>query len=171
MKIVISEIPDEGIDLKIDEKFEIDTVKLTSSVQGNLSIKKVGHEIVVQGDISTGAELQCSRCLKNYVDEMNIPINVIYHPVEELKTEGKHEIKEDELEMGFYSGDEFDPLELLKEQIVLNIPMKPLCSDECKGICPNCGVDLNTTNCSCKERSIDPRFDTLKKLLTKGAEK
>lgn len=165
MKIVISEIPDEGIDLKIDEKFETDAVKLTSPVRGNLGIKKVGHEIVVQGDISAGAELECSRCLKNYTDEMNISINVMYHPVEELKTEGKHEIKEDELDMGFYSGDEFDPLELLKEQIVLNIPMKPLCSDTCKGICPKCGVDLNTVECGCDLNRADSRLEILKELL------
>ncbi|MBI4688861.1 MAG: DUF177 domain-containing protein [Nitrospirae bacterium] len=169
MKILISEIPDEGIELKIDEPLEIDAVKLISLVRGELGIKKVGPEVVIEGEITAEAELECGRCLKNFTAGVNVPVNVMYHPVEELNTENKHEIREDALDLGFYFGDEFDVPELLKEQIILNIPMKPLCSETCKGICPKCGIDLNVANCSCKEKDVDPRFNALKKLLAKGA--
>jgi uncharacterized protein len=67
--------------------------------------------------------------------------------------------------MDFYSGEELNLLDLLTEQIELNLPMKPLCSDLCKGICLRCGADLNAGNCSCTVKDIDPRFEALKKLL------
>jgi uncharacterized protein len=96
---------------------------------------------------------------------LTIPVNVMYNPVENLKDEEKHELKVDELDMGFYSGDEMDLSDLVKEQIILNLPMKPLCNNSCKGICLQCGADLNSVNCSCSERGIDPRLEVLKKLL------
>ncbi|MBI5187527.1 MAG: DUF177 domain-containing protein, partial [Nitrospirae bacterium] len=70
-----------------------------------------------------------------------------------------------ELDMGFYSGEELELLDLIKEQVMLNLPMKPLCSDSCKGICPQCGTDLNEGNCGCSREDIDPRLEVLKRLL------
>jgi len=167
MKILISEIPDEGLDLDIDETIESDAVKLLSPVRGNLSIRKVDSELIIQGDITAKAELECGRCLNAYSVEIEVPVNVIYHPFEEMKTEGKYEVKEDELDMGFYAGDEFDLQGLLKEQIVLNIPMKPLCKETCKGICLKCGADLNVKKCNCDLKTVDSRLEILKELLRK----
>lgn len=167
VKILISEMPDEGLNLKLDETLETDVVRLIAPVKGNLSIRKVGPEVIIRGDIAVSSNLECSRCLNDYTTEIYVPIDVMYHPVKELKAEGKHEIKEDELDMGFYAGDEFNLLDLLKEQIILNTPMKPLCSETCKGICSKCGVDLNTQSCSCSEKDIDPRLEVLRKIIDK----
>src|SRR4030067_53970 len=65
-------------------------------------------------------------------------------------------------------GDELDLSDLVKEQIILNLPMKPLCNDSCKGICLQCGTDLNSFNCSCSERGIDPRLEVLKNFRCKA---
>ncbi len=165
MKILISEIPDEGLDLQFDETIEAEVIRLISPVKGNLSVKKIGPELVIQGEITVKAELECSRCLKSFSSEINVPVNVMYHPVEELKAEGKYEIKEDELDTGFYAGDEFDLLELVKEQVILNAPMKPLCRENCMGICPGCGTDLNVKKCNCNLNEVDPRLEILKGLL------
>ncbi len=164
MKILISEIPDEGLELTIDEALESDVIKLVSPVKGQLSIRKIMPEVVIQGEITANAELECSRCLKNYSSEINAPIIVTYHPAGELKAEGKRQIREDELETGFYFGDELDLTELLKEQILLNVAMKPLCSETCKGICPKCGTDLNVNKCSCSLDKTDSRLEGLKEL-------
>ena len=165
MKILISEIPDEGLELTIDETLESDVIKLVSPVKGQLSIRKIMPEVVIQGEITASAELECSRCLKNYTSEISAPITVTYHPAGELKAEGKRQIREDELETGFYFGDELDLTELLKEQILLNVSMKPLCSETCKGICPKCGTDLNVNKCSCSLDKTDSRLEVLKELL------
>ncbi|MBI4683923.1 MAG: DUF177 domain-containing protein [Nitrospirae bacterium] len=165
MKILISEIPDEGLALTIDETLKTDVINLITPVQGSLSIRKVGPEVVIEGEIKAEAEIECSRCLKVYTAEINATVSVMYHPVKELRAEQKYEVREDELDIGFYAGDEFDVLELVKEQIILNVPMKPLCSETCKGICPKCGADLNMNSCNCNLNEGDSRLKILKEFL------
>jgi len=163
MKIIIPEIPKEGLDLTIEEAIESETI--CSPIRARLKIEKHGSEIIVKGDLTTEVKLQCSRCLKEFYRILSIPVTVVYHPVEELKRDEYHEIKAEELDMDFYSGEELELINLLKEQIELNLTMKPLCTESCKGICPKCGKDLNVENCTCNMKVIDPRFEALKKLL------
>jgi len=163
MKILISEIPKEGLDIDIQEAIESDTI--SSPVKVRLKIEKIGAEVMVRGDLSAEVKLQCSRCLKDFHKTLSVPIEVVYHPVEELKGEERHEITAEELDMDFYSGEEFDLAGLLKEQITLNITMKPLCNDSCKGICSECGADRNVETCKCVVKNTDPRLAELKKLL------
>jgi len=162
MKVLIPEIPEEGLDLEIHEAIESDAI--LSPIKARLRIEKVGTEVLVKGDLTADIKLQCSRCLKDFYSVLTVPVDVVYHPVGELK-EDKHEIKVEELDMDFYSGEELDLIHLMREQIILNIPMKPLCSDLCKGICPKCGMDLNEGSCSCSGKDIDPRLKILKKWL------
>ncbi len=170
MKILLSEITDEGLDLNFEEVPSSETLKLRSPARVSLHIDKIGPEVFARGNVGTSVELQCGRCLRSFVRDMDLNINVVYHPVEELKGEDKHEIRDDELDMGFYRGDELDVTDIVAEQLLLNIPMKPLCSDSCKGICPVCGADLNTGSCSCERKETDPRLEILKKLLENGKE-
>ncbi|MEW6161923.1 MAG: DUF177 domain-containing protein [Nitrospirota bacterium] len=163
MKVLISEIPEEGLDLELQEMIKSDAS--LSPIRAQLRIKKVGTEVAVSGKILADVELQCSRCLKDFRSMLTIPVDVLYRPVENLRGEDKHELKVDELDMSFYSGDELDLLDLIKEQIMLNLSMKPLCSDLCRGICLRCGADLNVGKCGCSEREIDSRLEALKKLL------
>ncbi len=165
MKIVLSDITDEGLTLDFEETFTSESLCLPSPASVALRVEKIGAEVLVKGKVGTRVELQCSRCLRNFQRDMDVPINVVYHPVEELKGDERHEIRDDELDMGFYEGDELDVHDLVLEQILLNVPMKPLCSEACKGICPKCGVDLNMKACNCESREPDPRLEVLKKLL------
>jgi len=165
MKIIIPEIPKEGLDVEIQETIESDSVPLPTPIRSRLRIEKLGTEIVVKGDLTADVKLQCSRCLKEFHRALSVPISAVYHPVEELKGRDHHEIAAEELNMDFYSGEELDLLSLLKEQITLNITMKPLCDDLCKGICPGCGADLNIETCKCDIKNVDTRFAKLRKLL------
>jgi uncharacterized protein len=166
MKIIISEIPDEGIEVRFDETVISDDFFYPAHVQ--MMINRTGKEVLISGEIDADVELQCSRCLKDFRLLMNIAVDVVYNPIEDLKGEEKHELKHDEMDMGFYSGDELDLSDLVKEQIILNIPMKPLCNELCKGICLKCGADLNEGNCGCSKREIDPRLEILKKFRNNG---
>jgi uncharacterized protein len=163
MKIIIQDIPKEGLDVTLEVTIEYDAV--SSPVSARLKIEKLGAEIIVKGDLTVGIKLQCSRCLKDFYKTVSVPVDAVYHPIEELKDENGREVKNEELDLDFYSGDELDLSDLLKEQIVLNTPMKPLCNELCKGICPGCGVDLNSGNCVCSVINSDTRFEGLKKLL------
>jgi uncharacterized protein len=170
MKILLSDITHEGLDLAFEETLSSEALKLKSPARANLRVDKAGPEVFARGSVGTSIELQCSRCLRSFVKELDVNINVVYLPVEELKGEEKHEIKDDELDIGFYQGDELDVQDLVREQILLNVPMKPLCSEACKGICPDCGADLNVSTCACERKETDPRLEVLKKLLDNGKE-
>ena len=165
MKIVISEIPDEGIELELAENITANEIRITSQVKGFLKIDKAETEVMAQGAIDTDVELQCGRCLKNFILPLKNSVSVVYHPVEEVIGEETHELKDDELETGFYRNGVLDTDDLIREQILLALPMKPLCSADCKGLCPKCGADLNLVKCNCETKEIDPRLAVLKQLL------
>lgn len=163
MKIVLSEIPDEGLDLSEEESIESDEVKTVSPACFKLRVEKIGSEVIIKGSIMAGVELVCSRCLRDFRQELTVPFDVVYHSADELNADERYQLKPSELETGFYRGDELDTGELFKEQLLLNCPIKPLCSDSCKGICPQCGVDLNEGICKCRHQASDVRLEALKK--------
>lgn len=170
MKILISEITEDGLDLEFEETFISESLYLLSPVRVALRIERIGAEVLAKGQVKTRIDLQCSRCLRHFPKVMEVAVNAVFHPMEELKGDEKHEIKDDELDTGFYQGDELDVNEFVLEQILLDVPMKPLCDESCKGICPKCGADLNVRTCDCEHKEPDPRLEVLRKLLHDGKE-
>lgn len=169
MKIVIADIPDEGLHVNVEEDVDLEGISLLAPVTAGLALNKSGKEIIVSGELKSEMELQCSRCLKAFRRELKLPVEVVYHPLEEIVAE-RHELKDDEMDMGFYRGEELDLRELLNEQLLLNIQMKPLCREGCRGLCPRCGTDLNTGTCECRKKEADPRLEVLRNYFEKGKE-
>ncbi len=167
MKIVISEIPEEGIDVECNETITLESVKTASPVHADLNIRSIGSEVLVNGMLEGEVELLCSRCLNAYTMRVEQQINVVYEPSAVINKEEHHKLNRDELDTGFYKNDTLDTDEVLVEQLLLNLPMKPLCSPECKGICPKCGADLNVSGCNCDVSEIDTRLKVLEQLLKK----
>jgi uncharacterized protein len=170
MKIVVSEIPEEGLDIECEEEIEYAGAGTVCSAGLSLRVDNVGPEVLVKGTVSATLELVCGRCLKEFVRRMTIPVDFAYSPEDEISGEGEYQLTPDELNTSFYSGDEIDLGEMVKEQLLLGIPMRPLCSDSCKGICQACGADLNEVKCVCDMSSIDPRMQKLKEYFNKGKE-
>jgi uncharacterized protein len=164
MKIIISEIPDEGLDLELTGNLESDEVKITAPVEATLRLDKVDCDLVARGTLSGAVELQCARCLGNFEHKITSNFNVMYHPAEKTGRHEQHELKSDELDTVFYTGDVLETDDLLKDQLLLNLPMKPLCSPDCRGFCPVCGADRNVVDCSCDSGERDSRFEALKRL-------
>jgi uncharacterized protein len=127
-------------------------------------IHKDKAEFHLVGTVTTTLELPCSRCLEPFVWPVNASFDLRYHPWEENVGEGEHEVHEDDLSTAFYQNDEIDLEQLMKEQFQLSLPMKPLCSEDCKGLCPVCGTNLNRETCACNRAWEDPRLDALKAL-------
>jgi uncharacterized protein len=169
MKIAIDDIPEEGLYLDFEENVSIEGYTQVYPVEVHLDVQKTREEIVIDGKLQAGIELQCSRCLKSFQRSLDSTVHMIYHPIQHMQTD-VHELKRDEMDMDFYSGKEIDVSEMLREQILLNLQMKPLCKEDCKGICPKCGTDLNIKKCSCVTKEIDPRLEVLKKYFEKGKE-
>jgi uncharacterized protein len=119
----------------------------------------------VNGRLSGELELACSRCLEPFTLPVTTTFDLRYVPRTENVGEGEQEVQEDDLTTAFYSDDRIDLGELITEQFQLALPMKPLCSDGCRGLCPQCGTNLNTGSCDCGPRWIDPRLAVLKNLV------
>ncbi len=165
MKINVSEIPPQGLEIQVSGEGRLTTVKAVSPYQLSIKIVKSGSEVFINGEGRCNVELQCSRCLNDFEYNIYSPLDIVFHPASELNKEGCHELQKEELDIVFYSNNLLDIDDIANEQLALNIPMKPLCSAECKGICPECGADLNTMQCNCKGSNVDERLKVLEKLI------
>ena len=166
MKIKVSEIPEEGVD--VDEQAAIVLNEHETKAGVQLHVDKRGPQVLVKGTVSAGMMLTCSRCLREFVRDVSMPVDLVYDPVEEMGEE-RGEIGPNELDMGFYKEDEIDTDVIAVEQLLLSVPIKVLCSDDCKGICPRCGSDLNVEGCVCPAGECAPsKFDELKKYFNRN---
>src|SRR3982751_3141602 len=120
------------------------------------------------GEVKTTLQLPCSRCLEPFELPVDQTFDLRYQPHAHNTGEGEREIEEDDLTTAFYENDEIDLGQLMREQFYLTLPMKPLCSDVCKGLCPVCGTNLNRETCDCHRTWDDPRMAALRALRGGG---
>ncbi len=120
------------------------------------------------GRTETTLEIPCSRCLEPMLLPVNAEFDLRYQPHSTNTGEGEREIEEDDLTTAFYENDEIDLDHLIREQFYLALPMKPLCTPDCKGLCSICGTNLNRGTCNCTHEAEDPRFAVLKTLRTEN---
>jgi len=116
------------------------------------------------GGVQTTLELMCSRCLEPFTLPVDATFDLRYHPHALNTGEGEREVEEDDLTTAFYENETIDLGQLMAEQFYLALPMKPLCGEGCKGLCPTCGTNLNRATCTCTRGWEDPRFAVLRKL-------
>jgi uncharacterized protein len=134
------------------------------------------QNVFVRGQLDGWIEVACSRCVGPAKLVVSEPLAVTYLPHGQVAAEDDEELAGDEAEVPAsaadaedmdvysYEGEEVDLAPLLREQVILAVPFAPLCREDCKGLCPVCGIDLNTGNCTCDRTPIDPRWASLKNL-------
>ena len=138
----------------------------TTPIHLDAYVRKVQEEITVEGRISTHIEMICSRCLTPHDEYLDDTFEVIYRPrPEEQEVGDEIELEETDLNISYYVGDSLAIAELIREQLLLLLPVKPLCKDDCVGLCPSCGQNLNEGSCTCPKEAIDSRFAVLGQLL------
>jgi len=147
-------------------------VKFTQPVTGTVKASNNGNGIEIAGRIRTEVVVHCSRCLREITLPLVADVAELYQEevaTEDLKQGQEQDQEKQEKEIGaaLFQGDEIDLTDLLQETLLLALPIKPLCQEECRGLCPICGQDLNQALCDCKEERVDPRFAVLKQLLEK----
>ena len=168
MIVDIDRLPRKGLrisknfELLHDEIIEEDAVFLLP-VHADISVKKVGEEVYVKGKIKTLLSFVCSRCLVPFEFPVDSDFDLIYLP-EELEV-AKEELDSDDLNTSFYYSRKIDLKEVVLEQLNLTFPIKPLCSETCQGICPVCGKNINSGDCSCVTKDSDTRLEKLKIFL------
>jgi len=138
--------------------------RVAAPVSLTFDIFKDKQQFRLVGRVETTLELPCSRCLEPFTLPVEQTFDLRYQPHALNAGEGEREIEEDDLTTAFYEDDEIDLGQLMREQFYLALPMKPLCADDCKGLCPMCGTNLNRGACGCKRGWDDPRMAALREL-------
>ena len=163
-RITVSGIPDSGIEEKLRVPIALGDIKLKEDIQVFLKVSRFGSKVLVDGIFTSVVFLVCSRCLKEFSFPIENNFSIEYTPYRELVEEKEHELTKEELDISFYHNDEINVEDLVREQMLLFVPMKPLCKSDCQGICPECGTNLNESSCKCSLGGIDPRLEPLEKL-------
>lgn len=176
MRIRIDTIPEEGISLEFEEAPEVfpsleemvqaGECEFLSPIKTRLRAGRLHNMIRVQGEVESTVRLSCSRCLEEFEYPLSVKFTLTY--TQEL-SERAFEPGEDGIELSaadmgliLFQGEEIDPQEGIQEQVVMAFPIRPLCKESCKGLCPQCGADLNTRDCICRPAPLSIQFAALK---------
>jgi uncharacterized protein len=128
---------------------------------------KLIKDIRLNGELSTSVEIACARCLEPVVQDVKRDFDLLYRPRGADAGREELSVTSAEAEISYYEGQGLLLEDVLREQVLLAVPLKAICRQDCKGLCPQCGANLNLTKCSCSEPAEDPRWSALKDLRSK----
>lgn len=142
-------------------------VSLTQPATVSGRIRLSGNEVFVEGHVDATTAVECDRCLKPVQLPVSADFALEYITGADYESSSAAALSEEELSVSVFDGESIDVDEIVKEQILLAVPARTLCQEDCKGICPECGIDLNTGQCDCAAEEIDPRWAALKDFSNK----
>lgn len=125
------------------------------------------EDIRLVGNFSTRMEMRCARCLEPVSRDIRGNFDLLYRPQGSDAGVEDRSIQGGEAEIGYYRGEGLQLEDALREQVLLALPYKTVCRDECRGLCPRCGSNLNNESCTCPESPTDMRWEALKDLRDK----
>ena len=174
LSINVASIKETGLDLPLElgedwfSRWKQEDTDLDFAGPGVLDAKirveKHGRDILLRGRMQGRLELQCSRCLNSFAAPVEADFDLLLVPGPEPVSAEPEELNATDLDLDFYSGEVINLEAILREQILLLLPLKPLCAESCRGLCPHCGADLNQETCSCREEKSSSPFAALAKL-------
>ena len=164
-----TEIPDEGLDIEFSEpphavflKAEGFTIVGSLEVKGRLN--KLDRDVLVRAELKTTVELSCARCIEPVSMPVSSRLELEYRLKDKAPRGDESELRDEDVEVYYYTKSRIDLGDAIGDQILLALPMKPLCTDSCKGLCSRCGANLNRGRCKCPEEEVDPRLIILQAL-------
>ena len=131
-------------------------------VRGRVRRKDAGVE--VDGRLQAKLSVQCARCLKNVEFPINVEFTERFVPAVDWRHEDQHELHEEDLDLAVFDGQSIELDDVIREEILLAVPSHVLCAEDCKGLCPTCGIDRNEATCACDTKVVDERWEKLKDL-------
>ena len=121
-------------------------------------------QIRVTGELHTRLEMACARCLETVNEDITREFDLFHKPMASLTQEEQDRLKLDDTEIAFFEGEGLFLADILAEQVLLALPMKAICRSDCRGLCPQCGVNLNNEECRCELHITDSRMAPLSRL-------
>lgn len=145
--------------LDIPEPVRVAEDLFVNTISGTLRLTRTHEGILVQSHLSVGVESECSRCLDAVQRDIELNMEELYNYPTRANSE-------------FFVGADaiLDLAPLLRAEVLIEAEHRFLCREECKGLCPDCGINLNYETCDCADKRIDPRFSKLRELLDSKAE-
>ena len=163
--LVARSLPPEALAASREDGYVV-----AAPVELSLRVRKDADKYRLFGQIAATIRRDCCRCLKPFEMFTTLNVDLRYLPQRVNAGEAEKEIAEDDLSTAFYRDDQIDLRDLVREQLQLAVPMKPLCRDDCRGLCSVCGADWNTDRCHCDMTWHDPRFEALRSLLPESVD-
>ena len=174
MKIRIDHIKHTPYELHVKEPVDVFPVLarmqadgecvFTGPVTADITVEREFDHLKAVGSVHVPITLTCGRCLVTCVSSIDSTFRIIFRKetARHTEVEDETELCDDDLIASTYSGDEIDLAHEIEEQVSMEIPLKPLCDEGCKGLCFSCGADLNTGSCSCSREPVNLKFSALK---------
>lgn len=168
--------------LDFEEEIQADALDLGGEAKLSTALKASGRaelveehhgknqvikDIRLRGRLSTGLDLQCARCLEPVKQDVKRDFELLYRPLGVDAGRDELSVTDAEAEIGYYEGDGVLLEDVLREQVLLALPLKITCREDCKGLCPQCGKNLNQEQCSCVIEVEDPRWAALKEVRSR----
>ena len=174
MRFRLEDIPEEGVEASfseaedwLDERLRAEEKRLfriIGPIRVHLRLSRSGRMIHVKSRLETRVELLCARCLEPFSLGLNSQFGTVLKPRPNFPLPEERELNREDLESDFYEGEEVNLTSFVQDQVLLTLPQKALCREECRGLCPRCGKNLNREVCQCPTAIMDPRFQALKNL-------
>lgn len=136
-------------------------------VQERHSKHQLINDIRIAGDLTARIQVACARCLEPIVQNVTRKFDLLYRPLGVDAGREEMSVTAAEAEVGYYQGEGLPLEDVLREQLLLALPLKAICREDCKGLCPHCGRNLNQEQCNCAEPLEDPRWSALKDIREK----
>jgi len=168
--------------LDFEEEFQPGVIDLGNEARQTAPLKASGHAEIVEehhgkheiiqdirlrGKLSTGLELLCARCLEPVKQDVKREFELLYRPLGTDAGRDELSVTDAEAEIGYYQNNGLLLEDVLREQVLLALPLKVTCRPDCKGLCPHCGKNLNQEQCSCSTEIEDPRWAALKEVRSR----
>jgi uncharacterized protein len=141
-----------------------DTFDVVAPIALAFDIRKDGNRFQLTGRVRTTLSLPCSRCLEPFEWPVDAEFDLRYEPRGQSVAAQEREIQDEDFSAAVYEDDTIDLGQLMREQFYLSLPMKPLCTEACRGLCSQCGTNLNRGTCDCQPGWEDPRLAALRAL-------
>jgi uncharacterized protein len=158
-----------AVDIPAGEIEYLNEVKQTTPLHAQ-GVAELLHnslgEIRIKGSLKVAVEAPCDRCLETASVPVERDFDLRYFPAEQLSVGGEDAVDEEASDVAYYEGGRLELNDILREVVLLALPMRFVCSETCKGICPICGQSRNLQDCRCETRSVDERWSKLKALRT-----
>jgi uncharacterized protein len=136
-------------------------------LKGNVKLTRLSQDLLVQGQVGAEVRMQCSRCLDEFTVPVEASLEEKYQPTIDIETGRpirREEYEEDDTAFSINASHEIDLAEPVRQALLVALPLKPLCREDCAGLCPHCGANLNEGPCACEPDTTDNRWAALREL-------